>query len=321
MTRHRHLAILAVLLVGSGCATTLSTLQTGKVLEPKQVRVTVGSGAYIPAGTIFRVIDTGIKLGEKGKTAIIKQTPGFAWTAEDEQNLVTSGIALAALPPSAQFELGLRVGLFRNFDAGLRYSSNAIRLDGRYQLFHLGDDLNPDGTRRPSPKDFKARNFGEGGRSTDIALGVGVSKYLFSSKVLDVLQYVEMGDFSRWDVDATLYVSHDFIKYFGLYVAPKYVWSTTSFDETLVRVSEVANQVVETRCNNTDSVCPDVSLPDKVDMHFVGATAGLRAGIPAISVYLELTAGNTFATARILGVDRQLGGLTLYPAGGLVGTF
>lgn len=316
-----RLSMVSVALLASGCATTLSTLQTGKVLEPKQVRVTVGAGAYVPAGTIIRLIDTGISLGKKGKDAIVNQTPGFAWTGGEEQDLITAGIALAALPPSAQFELGLRVGLFKNFDAGLRYSSNAFRLDAKYQLFHAGDDLAPDGTPRPRPATFAERNFGAGGRSTDIAVGVGVSKYLFSSKIIDVLEYVKMGDFSRWDVDATVYVSHDLNKYLGVYLAPKYVYSATSFDETLVRVSEVANEVVETRCNNTDAVCPNVALPDKVSMHFVGATAGFRAGIPAISVYLELTAGNTFASVRVLGEDRQLGGLTLYPAGGLVGTF
>lgn len=156
---------------------------------------------------------------------------------------------------------------------------------------------------------------------TDVTLGIGGSKYLFSSKVLDVIEYLEMGNFTRWDADATIFLSHDFSKHPGFYFAPKYVWSTTSFDETLVRVSEAANQVVEARCNSSNSVCPDVSLPDKVIMRFVGATAGLRKGIPSISVYLELTAGNTFATARVLGVTRQLGGLTLYRAGGLGGTF
>jgi len=62
-------------------------------------------------------------------------------------------------------------------------------------------------------------------------------------------------------------------------------------------------------------------LPTTVDMHFVGATGGLRAGLPRLSFFFELTAGNTFVNPMILGKERNLGGVTLYPSLGLAGTF
>ena len=38
-------------------------------------------------------------------------------------------------------------------------------------------------------------------------------------------------------------------------------------------------------------------------------------------MYLELTLGNTFASAKILGATRELGGFTAYPSAGLALAF
>jgi hypothetical protein len=237
-------------------------------------------------------------------------------TAKDEEDLITSGLALAIFPPSTQFEAMVRVGIINNLDVGLKYSTNALRLDGRYRLLHSSnyEDKVEQGLLTPNISANKVAHFFTKDTkkdSTDITLGVGVSKYLFKSPVIELLQYVKLGDFSRWDVDGTLYLSRDFLKYFGIYGAVKYVFSTTEADQNLVRFSEVASQVIRT----------DVKVPAHVNSHFVGGTFGLRAGIPEISVFLEVTAGNTWATAKVLDTERSLGGVTLYPAIGLASTF
>ena len=37
--------------------------------------------------------------------------------------------------------------------------------------------------------------------SYDFAIGFAGSKYFFSNPVITVLEYVQLGDFSRWDVE------------------------------------------------------------------------------------------------------------------------
>lgn len=277
----------------SGCASTLSTLQTGKTLEPGHVRIAAGMGVYVPAGQVVSAVSEGVDLSKRMASAVSKNE-AVPWTPEDEQKVITSAVALAVLPPSALAELSVRVGVVENLDLGVRYSTNALRLDGKFRVFHEGEAMTD------SPLDPK-------GRGTDVALMAGASKYLFKSPVLDLLDYVKMGDFSRWDAEAAVIVSHEFSKYVGIYGAPKYVFSRTTMDATLVRVTQETGGVVKT----------DVAVPAQVDMHFVGATAGLRAGIPQISFFVELTFGTTFARPTLLGQARELGGATLYPAAGL----
>ncbi len=298
--------------LATGCSTTLSSLQTAKTLQPGHVRLSVGQGVYIPATQGAKAIAQGIDLSRQTADQLRRnETPMLS--TEQEQAWLTSALALAVFPPSSQFEAMLRVGLVDDVDVGLKYSTNALRLDGRYRLYHSSqhDELQAQ-TKQSSGNsnqfvEFLTKDAQQD--SSDIALGVGVSRYLFKSPVVDVLEFVKMGDFSRWDVDATLYLSRDFIRYLGLYGAVKYVWSRTDSDQTLVRFSQEASQIIKT----------DVSVPARVDAHFLGGTFGVRAGIPQISLYLELTIGNTWATA--LQVERSIGGLTLYPAVGLASAF
>jgi hypothetical protein len=308
---YQHVALagsLAVLV--TGCSTTLSSLQTAKTLQPGHVRLSVGQGIYVPATQAAKAITQGIDLSRQTAEQLDRNEAPML-TAEQEQAWITSALALAVFPPSSQFEAMLRLGLVDNLDIGLKYSSNALRLDGRYRLYHASryDELSAQAQQSTgSPNQFVQSLTKDAQQdSTDIALGVGVSRYLFKSPVVEFLQFVKMGDFSRWDVDVTLYLSRDFIRYLGLYGAVKYVWSRTDSDQTLVRFSQQASQIIKT----------DVSVPARVDAHFLGGTFGLRAGIPQISLYLELTVGNTWATAKVLQEVRSIGGLTLYPAVGL----
>jgi hypothetical protein len=300
-----RLALTSLLLaVASGCATNLSTLQTGKTLEPGKVRIAAGTGVYLPVEAMAFLLKEGGELAGRVVPALANKTK-YDWTAKDEDTVFSQALALAVLPPSPSFELNARVGLFKNFDAGFRYSTNALRLDAKYRVFHA-DDAGPEGT-------------GGNGRSTDVALGLGGSKYLFASPVLDLLGYVKLDDFSRWDVEATVYLSHDFNKYVGLYAAPKYLYSTTSMDEHLVAATQDMTDLLSGY--GTYGATPDVRLPSTVQMHFIGATAGLRVGIPQISLFLELTLGDTIANVKFLGKTRALGGFTAYPAGGLAVSF
>ncbi len=295
-------------LLSMSCATNLSSLQTARTLPQGHVRVTGGLGVYVPAGQVVNTVSTGVALGKRASDALSKNEQ-FVFTEDDEQALLTAGIALAVLPPSPMSELSVRVGVVDNLDVGLKLSTNAIRADAKYRLFHSGaDDLHP----VASGKGIDAwLSRVPGGPSGDIAVGLGASYYFFKNPVTDLLGYVKMDDFKRFDLDGAVYLSWDASTWFSLYGAPRYVFSRTTMDQTLVRLSYEAGALVRT----------DIALPAQVDTHFVGATVGVRIGHPVVSVYLELTMGNTFAAAHVLGATRELGGFTVYPAGGLALAF
>ncbi len=287
------LAILAV--ATTGCATTLSTLQTADPTDVGQVQVTGGMGVYANVGPAVSLIEQGIKQAGAIREAQEKNEP-YVPSKEDQQALLTAGIAIAIAPPSGGYEIGMRTGITDNADVGLRYSVNAIRLDGKYRLHHSdnGPDVRP----------IKRRSF-------DVAIGLGVSRYLFDHPVLDLLDYVELADFSRWDVEVPLIVSLDFGDILKLYGAGKYLYSRTSLDANLVNHSEQATHVTGL----------EMGLPALVNSHFFGATVGVGVGYRWVHLMLELTGGYTHTQPMLFGKRRNLGGATFYPAAGVAVKF
>ncbi len=182
---------------------------------------------------------------------------------------------------------------------GVRYGMNALRLDGKYRLVHLGE---PD-VAEP-PEDGTHDSF-------DVAIGLGGSKYLFSNPVVQLLDYVQMDKFDRYDVEVPVYISADLGTHFGLYLVPKWIYSHVTFDEKLVGLSQ--------QCACHTGV--DTTLPAVVNVNFLGATFGLDAGWRRFKVFAEITAGRTFAKPILFGKPRDLGGLTLYPSVGFAVTF
>ncbi|MBZ4419845.1 hypothetical protein [Myxococcus sp. RHSTA-1-4] len=280
------------LVLGPGCATTLSTMQTARTLAPGQVQVTGGMGVYLPVGNLVRVVDTGIEQGEEARDAIEEDRP-YTLDEEAQQRLLTAGVALMVAPPGVNPELMVRVGVVDRVDVGLRYSGISLRADAKVLLLHGGDA----GGGRMEP----------GQRSYDVALGLGAARHFFSSPVLDVLEVVQMGDFSRYDVEVPLYVSADFGDIFKLYGAPKYVFSRTRLDERLVDYSQEGKPVTGF----------DASLPATVNSHFVGSTLGVALGYRYVHVFAELTGGYVICKPNLFGAERELGGVTLFPSFGL----
>ena len=54
-----------------------------------------------------------------------------------------------------------------------------------------------------------------------------------------------------------------------------------------------------------------------VNTHFFGSSVGIAAGYKYVWLMLELTAGYTYCRPTVFGRERNIGGLTLYPAIGL----
>lgn len=282
--------ILPVLLLAlaTGCASTLSTMQTARPLTPGQLQVSYGVGAFVPAGQLLTVVDTSIEEGKRAREAHERGEP-YALTAENEEKLFAAGVALSVAPPGVNNELMVRAGVVDDLEVGLRYSGISVRLDGKYRILHGGD---PDlGTTVE-------------GTSYDLALGVGVARHIFkSNKVLDLLKVVQVDDFSRYDVEVPLYLSVDWKDIFKLYAAPKYIYSRTTLDQRLVDYAAQGGE--------------STSLPATVSSHFMGSTLGVAVGYKYFHVYGELTGGYTLLKPRFAGKEHDLGGVTLYPTLGL----
>lgn len=280
-----------VLTLATGCASTLSTMQTARPLPPGQFQVSYAAGAFVPAGQLITVVDTGIDEGKRARDAHAQGIP-YQMSAESQEKLFAAGVALAVAPPGVNNELMLRAGVVDELELGLRYSGISLRLDAKYRLLHGGDPDTGTTVR---------------GRSYDLALGVGVARHLFKSKVLDALEVMEVKDFSRYDVEVPLYLSADWSDVFKVYGAPKYVYSRTSLDQKLVDFAAEASSATGL----------DTTLPSRVSSHFVGSTVGVALGYKYVHVYAELTGGYTFLKPRIFGSERDLGGVTLYPTVGI----
>lgn len=285
-----------VAVLTSGCATTLSTMTTADVADVGQVQASGGTGLFLNLGPFGTIIDQAIKQGKAIRDAEKNNEP---YTVEEEaqQQLLTAAIAIAVMPPGQGYEVAVRTGIWdKKMDLGLRYSVNAFRLDGRYQLLEHQDPETIEPLKR---------------KSYHLALGVGVSKYLFDSPVIDALEYVQLGDFSRWDFEVPLYASVEFGEIIRIYGAAKYLYSVTTLDARLVNYSQQATNISGL----------DVSLPSTVHMHFVGSTVGVMAGYKYVYAVMEVTGGYLFANPYIAGEKRQLGGPTIYPSIGLAVEF
>ncbi len=289
-------ALLAMTALGTGCASTLSTFQTATPAKRGQVQVTGGAGIYLPLGPVGTVVKQGIAQG-RALNESRKSGEPFELSPEDQQELLTAGLALAIMAPwpnGINYEMGVRTGVLReDMDVGFRYAMNSVRLDTKYRYFsYVHNEHLPEHKRM----------------NIDLAANVGVSKYLFANPAFEVLEYIKLDDFSRWDVEAVpLIYTVDFGDIFKLYGGAKYVYSHTSMDTRLVNYSQHATHLVGA----------DVGLPREVTSHFFGATAGISAGYKYAHLMLELTGGYTHCKPFLFGQHRQLGGATFYPGLGL----
>ncbi|HYO60002.1 hypothetical protein [Archangium sp.] len=290
-----RLPVLLALLTATGCASTLSTLQTAKPLARGQFQVSGAVGFFTPVGQLGALIDEGIVQGRSIKEIVESGQP-YQLPEAEAQKLLGVGMALAVAPPGPANELMIRTGLLEanTLDVGLRLSTTSLRLDGKVRLAHGGD---PDFSTEP---DYRRKSY-------DLAIGVGVSRHLFKSSVLDVLEIVKIDEFSRWDVEVPVYLSMDLGDIFKLYAVPKYIYSRTSLDSKLVDISQSGQDVTGF----------DLALPARVSSHFFGASLGFALGYKYVHLYAELTGGYTDCRPIIFGQRRDLGGVTLYPSVGI----
>jgi hypothetical protein len=181
MSTSRHLLLL-LLLLGSGCATSLSSFQPAHVLPPGHVSVEAGLDGAIPTGALTRTIDAAKTLARADMLS-----------EEDKRTIFAAGFNLALSPPSVVEHVGLTYAPGQNWEVGLRYAGGAWRVGGRRQLLNQAQ------------------------HGWDLTVGLGLQRIGFSLPIDEVIPVVDLEEFSRWNLDVPLVIGRqsDFYRIWG----------------------------------------------------------------------------------------------------------
>jgi len=190
----------------AGCAPSLATLQPAHVAPRGHLQATAGLEFAVPTGTLVSAVDAGRALGRASQSQML--------SAEEEGRLFDAGVTLATSPVSPLSHFALSYGVYDRTEVGLRYTSGAWRVGGRYQL--LSHESGP----------------------LDMVVGLGVSRSATAVPVQDVIPVVSVDAFTRWTGDVTLLVGTS-RSWFRVWTGPKLVF--THFD-TGLRLTPDMNQ-------------------------------------------------------------------------------
>jgi hypothetical protein len=253
-----------------GCTTTLSTMQPAAALKKGDYHAAVGTGGNLAPGPIVDAFKTAKSIADDVNN-------GVQPDAQDEQDFLTAALAIALNPPGVENEFAFRYGLGGGFDLGLRYTINSIQLEGKYQFL----------------------DEGPGGWAGSIGLGFG--HHIFAGPVFDVLEFLQIDEFSRNDISVPLMFGRQPNDYVQYWLGPKYIASRYKIDAIFEATNAVENEAGA--------------------MQYFGGTAGFALGYRYVWFMAELTVMNLIFNANVLGEDRDLGGVVIYPAGGLMVRF
>lgn len=187
-----------LLALSFGCAPSLATLQPAHVAPRGHLQVTAGLEVGVPTGTLVSAVDAGRALARSARSQSL--------SAEEQGRLFDAGVTFAASPVAVVPHFALSYGIYERTEVGLRFSGDAWRLGGRYQL--LAHDRDP----------------------LDMVVGLGLSRAATSVPVGDAIPVLSVDDFTRWTTDLSLLVGTS-RSWFRVWAGPKVVY--TAFDTSL----------------------------------------------------------------------------------------
>ncbi len=278
----RLVALACAAWVGSGCVTSVSTLQRAQALDPGEVQVTVGMVASVNTSAVGAALDLADSATARLREA---EAQGQPITPEVEQQATEAGLALLLFQPGVGLEFIGRVGVYEDIDVGLRYTGQLVKADAKWQLWEEGSQA-------------AALNLGYA-----YHLDVGSTAL---GPALDLLDYFDVGTLSRHDLDLGALWGREWGEWLAVYAGGRYIASFIALDPTLQDVL-------------TEADLPPTDASGVI--HHLGATAGLFVGYKYIFVNLELNIMQIIYNPRILGVSRDLGGTLISPVLGLTLTF
>ena len=264
-------AALAPALLAS-CAPTLSSFQPAHVAPAGHVSAELGTDFAVPTGTVTRAYDA-------AKT-LVSASRSRSLTEDEKIQLFAAGTNLALSPPGPVNHIGITYSPAQHWEVGGRYSSQALRLGGRRQLLVQEES------------------------GWDLTVGLGVQRWSYGFPIGNVLDIVDLEDFTRWSFDLPLVagVRRDF---YWLWAGPRLAMSSYSTELTIRAPGQAGAAASEdvARASGTAT--------------YLGAQAGVALGYKMLFVAFELTAVRMLGTAELDVFGRQVeadtGTFILYP--------
>ncbi len=277
--------LLAVALLSGGCATSLTTMQTARTLDPGQVQVAASASLPVATSLVGEVVDTGAAVADRLSDAARRGEP---ITVEEERQAFETALALTLFQPGAYTELMARYGVVEDVDVGLRWGGFLLKADGKWR-FHREREL-------------------------QLAVQGGYTLHLspapsYASAAVELLEFVGLGDYSRHDLDVAVLASYELgeeSEYGGLFAGAKYLVGFLSLDPRIRDVEVIAG-------------APTTELDPTLQM--AGGVFGLNVGYRWVFLHLELAVLRVFFSPVILGDERDLSGFVVSPAAGLSARF
>lgn len=278
MSTCRCLASIALAVVACaalGCAGTTSGFQPAHVAPKGHVQAEGGLDVVVPTGTVSDVIDTGKSLTTAARSRTL--------TADEQRQVIGAGAALLLNPPAVLSHFGLSYVPVDHLELGVRYTTGAWRGGLRWQFLEQG------------------RN------GFDLSAGLGVQRFVHEFPVGNIVEILEVNDFTRWSVDVPV-LAGKHGSWYRLWAGPRFIYSTFSASLKLT----LPNQT------------PQIAAVDGSGV-YVGGLGGLAVGYRWIFIGFELSVTKLISTAHMqLGGDTQdkdLSSLVIVPGFALMGEF
>jgi hypothetical protein len=281
---HLALATFVSAIVASACTTSLTQGQTARAMKPGHAEVSLSSSFPISSRFVSEVGDVAKASAARLREA---ETADRPLTEREQREALEAGVALVLFHPAVVTELSGRVGVFDNFDLGLKYAGTLVKADAKYQ--------------------FASQENG----GPDLAFAIGGTRHLgYGASVLepayDLLAFVRLGDYSRHDLELSFLASGEWEEIISLYGGVRYMASFIAIDADIQNV-ETATGVPHSSLSST--------------FHYAGGSGGIRVGYKYVFLTAELTVMGVIAEPVIFGERRDLGGIIVSPSLGLLARF
>lgn len=276
-------AFLLLATSSAGCAPALSSMQPAHVAPKHHVQAEIGMDVSVPTGTIGKAIDAGYVLADRAQSEKL--------TDEQINTLYEAGSALALNPPSATPHFGIGFTVIDDLEISARYSTNALRVGGRYQFLH------------------KERH------KVDASVGLGLGYYVLGIPGGDLLKVVELDDFSRFQIDVPLvFGTHG--SWYRLWGGPRFMYTHFGIDLNLAlpAITDIAYPGLREVASFSGNG------------YYIGGQGGVAVGYKYVFLAFELTMVELLMSGD-LSVLKQtratldLDSFIVYPAIGLMGEF
>ena len=277
---------LLLLICGVGCATSVTTLQSARTIDPGDMQITTSASVPVASSVVRGAFDTAKSVVDRFDDISSANTPP---TEDELRNAVEAATAYVLFTPSVYPELMARRGIIDRFDAGLRLSNSLAKFEMKGQF--LKEDSGAAGSA------FIGYGY---------HFGVGPS---IAEKLFDIFEYLDMVDYARHDLDVGVLFGFEKGEWLSFYAGPRFLTSFTKVKLNLKGFEQ--NDVIDV---------PEAINIDTPIIH-VGAVVGIMLGYKYVFVNLEMTMLYVIFKPEVLGETLDLGGMMFAPTIGLTAKF